>query len=84
MVSAKHPVRFVLSRITNTAAGNAVNLVPQFQQVLVQARKPVPGQTYNVFSVAVRNHTSWTFTAQGPLLCATLRPILFDPGPHGR
>ena len=64
MASAKHPARLVLSRITNTAAGNAVNLVPPFQQVLVQARKPVPGRTYNVLSVAVRNHTSRTFTAQ--------------------
>ncbi len=62
--AAKHPTRLVLSRITNTAAGNAVNLVPPFQQVLVQARPPVRGQTYNVLSVAVRNHTSRTFTAQ--------------------
>jgi hypothetical protein len=60
----RHSARFVLSRITNTAAGNAVNLVPPFQQVLVQAKPPVPGRTYNVLSVAVRNHTSQTFTAQ--------------------
>jgi hypothetical protein len=64
MASATHPARLVLSRITNTAAGNAVNLAPPFQQVLVQARKPEPGRTYNVLSVAVRNHTSRTFTAQ--------------------
>ena len=60
----RHPARFVLSRITDTSAGNAVHLVPPFQQVLVQAKPPVPGRTYNVFSVAVRNHTSRTFTAQ--------------------
>lgn len=60
----RHPARFILSRITNTAAGNAVDLVPPFQQVLVQAKPPVPGRMYNVLSVAVRNHTSQTFTAQ--------------------
>jgi hypothetical protein len=55
--------RFILSRITQTSAGNAIHLVPPFQQVLVQATRPVPGRTYNVLSVAVRNHTSRTFTA---------------------
>ena len=44
--------------------GTRVHLVPPFQQVLVQAKPPVPGRTYNVLSVAVRNHTSRTFTAQ--------------------
>jgi hypothetical protein len=60
----RHPARFVVSRITQTSAGNAVHLVPPFQQVLVQAKVPVPGRMYNVLSVAVRNHTSRTFTAQ--------------------
>jgi hypothetical protein len=63
-----HPARFTLSRITQTSDGNAVHLVPPFQQVLVQSTPPVPGRTYNVFSVAVRNHTRRTFTASDHLL----------------
>jgi hypothetical protein len=59
--------RLILSRITQTSAGNAVHLVPPFQQVLVQAKPPVPRRVYNVLSVAVRNHTSRTFTAQDHL-----------------
>jgi hypothetical protein len=43
--SGTHAARFTLSRITNTSAGNAVHLVPPFQQVLVQAKPPVPGRT---------------------------------------
>jgi hypothetical protein len=62
--SGTQAARFTVSRITNTSAGNAVDLVPPFQQVLVQAKPPMPGRTYNVLSVAVRNHTSRTFTAQ--------------------
>src|SRR5947209_6888223 len=56
-------LHLTLSRITQTSAGNAVNLVPPFQQVLVQATAPVAGRVYNVLSVVVRNHTRRTFTA---------------------
>lgn len=38
-------------------------LVPPFQQVLVQALKPVPGQVYNVNYVALKNGTAQTFDA---------------------
>jgi hypothetical protein len=37
--------------------------VPPFGQVLVQTAQPVPGQTYNVLQIAVRNGTAQTFTA---------------------
>ncbi len=54
---------FMLSRITNTAFPYTVDLKPPFQQVLVQAAQPVPGQMYNVLEVSVRNETRQTFTA---------------------
>jgi hypothetical protein len=38
-------------------------LVPPFQQVLVQSRQPVPGQVYNVLSIAVKNGTAHTIGA---------------------
>jgi hypothetical protein len=55
------PTHFLAFRITNPAG--PVNLVPPFQQVLVQHAQPVPGQVYNVLYVAVKNGTSQTFTA---------------------
>ena len=50
-------------RITNTPWQTPVNLVPPFQQVLVQSAQPVPGQEYNVLYVVVKNGTAQTFTA---------------------
>jgi hypothetical protein len=38
-------------------------LKPPFQQVLVQKTQPVPGQTYNILQIAVRNGTAQTFTS---------------------
>ena len=38
-------------------------LVPPFQQVMVQHIQPVPGQTYNVLSIALKNGTSQTFNS---------------------
>jgi hypothetical protein len=38
-------------------------LIPPFQQVLVQARQPVPGQVYNVLYLALKNGTAQTFNA---------------------
>jgi hypothetical protein len=49
-------------RITNPTY-REVNLKPPFQQVLVQNAKPVPGHTYNVLFIAVKNGTGKTFTA---------------------
>jgi hypothetical protein len=57
------PTRFLAFRITNTSSPLTVNLTPPFQQVLVQSRPPVPGETYNVLQIAVRNGTKQTFTA---------------------
>ena len=57
------PTSFLAFRITNTPWQTPVNLVPPFQQVLVQNRQPVPGQTYNILYVVVKNGTSQTFTA---------------------
>jgi hypothetical protein len=41
-----------------------VGLAPPFDQVLVQARQPIPGQVYNILYIAVRNATAQTFTAR--------------------
>src|SRR4051812_16495402 len=51
-----------MERITNPTPFNA-QLKPPFDQVLVQARKPVPGQMYNVLFITVRNSTKRTFDA---------------------
>jgi hypothetical protein len=59
--------QFTLFRITNTAFPNTVNLKPPFQQVLVQARQPVPGEVYNVLSLALRNGTAETFDSSSGL-----------------
>ncbi len=56
------PKRFLAYRLTNPTK-RKVNLFPPFQQVLVQATQPVPGQVYNVLYVAVKNGTAQTFTA---------------------
>jgi len=61
------PRQFVLQRITDPEGGNS-RLVPPFQQVLVQAPQPKPGQTYNVFSISMRNQTRQTFDASDGLL----------------
>ena len=55
------PTHFLAYRITNPKT--PVNLIPPFQQVLVQHTQPVPGQVYNVLYIAVKNGTSQTFTA---------------------
>jgi hypothetical protein len=54
---------YLAFRVTNTPFQTPYKLVPPFQQVLVQSRQPVPGQTYNVLDVVVKNGTSQTFTA---------------------
>ena len=54
---------YLAFRVTNTPWQTPYNLVPPFQQVLVQSRQPVPGQVYNVNTVTVKNGTSVTFTA---------------------
>jgi hypothetical protein len=53
---------YTLFRITNPEP-NAVVLKPPFQQLLVQTKPPVPGQVYNLLSVAVMNGTRQTFNA---------------------
>jgi hypothetical protein len=52
---------FLLFRVTNPSSQIPYKLVPPFQQVLVQGRKPVPGQVYNVGYVTVKNGTAQTF-----------------------
>jgi len=54
---------YLAFRVTNTPWQTPYNLVPPFQQVLVQSGQPVPGQVYNVNTVTVKNGTSQTFTA---------------------
>jgi hypothetical protein len=54
---------FLVFRVTNTPFQTPYKLIPPFQQVMVQGRKPVPGQVYNVTDVTVKNGTAQTFTA---------------------
>ena len=56
-------VGYLAFRVTNTPHQTPYKLVPPFQQVLVQAEQPVPGQVYNVLDVTVKNGTSQTFNA---------------------
>lgn len=49
-------------RLTNPSV-HPITLKPPFQQVLVQAQQPFPGQVYNVLYVAVKNQTAQTFDA---------------------
>jgi hypothetical protein len=57
------PAGFLLFRVTNTPHQTPYNLIPPFQQVLVQKAQPVHGETYNVAFVTVKNGTAQTFTA---------------------
>jgi hypothetical protein len=61
-VTKKPDYGYLVYRITNPTSFNG-KLVPPFGQVLVQTAQPVPGQTYNVLQVAVRNGTAQTFNA---------------------
>jgi hypothetical protein len=54
---------FLTFRVTNTPFQTPYNLIPPFQQVLVQRRQPMPGQVYNVGFVTVKNGTAQTFDA---------------------
>ena len=54
---------YLAFRVTNTPHQTPYKLVPPFQQVLVQGRKPIPGQVYNVTDVTVKNGTAQTFTS---------------------
>lgn len=53
---------FLVYRITNPNRFNN-SLNPPFQHVLVQSRRPKPGEVYNVLYVVVRNGTAQTFDA---------------------
>ena len=57
------PSGFLGFRVTNPDIKVNYKLNPPFKQVLVQPDQPVPGQTYNLLQIAVRNGTSQTFTA---------------------
>ena len=59
-------IGYLAYRITNPMV-RPVHLVPPFQQVLVQNAQPIPGQTYNVLYVVVKNGTAKTFTASDGL-----------------
>lgn len=59
---AARPAGYLAYRITNPTNG-MVNLVPPFQNVLVQEAQPVAGQVYNILYVAIKNETKQTFTA---------------------
>jgi hypothetical protein len=65
-----------LDRITNPHNGNQ-NLIPPFDQVMVQATPPVPGQMYNLLFLSVWNGTHKTFTAADGL---KVKLSVQDPG----
>jgi hypothetical protein len=60
--SSSQSPTFLVSRITNPTPINHV-LTPPFAQVAVQSIPPIPGQTYNVYAVSMRNSTRLTFDA---------------------
>jgi hypothetical protein len=62
-VDAVRPlVGYLVYRVTNPNRFNN-KLIPPFGHVLTQHLQPVPGQTYNVLYIAVRNGTGQTFDA---------------------
>ena len=58
---------YLLYRITNPTPYNN-KLTPPFTQVYVASKQPVPGQTYNVLFVSVRNGTAKTFDASSDFM----------------
>ncbi len=59
---APRSLRYQVSRITNPTPINHI-LIPPFKQVSVQTNQPIPGQTYNVLAITMRNSTRVTFQA---------------------
>jgi hypothetical protein len=55
-------IGYLAYRITNPTI-HSTDLKPPFLHVLVQEAQPVPGKTYNVLYVVIRNQTAKTFTA---------------------
>lgn len=66
VVVANTTPRYTLERITNPTPFNT-RLVPPLKQVMVQARPPISGQTYNILSITMRNSTQRTFVADDNL-----------------
>ena len=66
-------------RITNPTY-REVNLKPPFLQALIQRNKPIPGKTYNVLFVVVKNGTSQTFTASDGLTARVPGTSAIPPG----
>ncbi len=61
-IAAKPEFGFLVYRITNPNPYND-KLAPPSMNVRVQTRQPIPGQTYNILFITVRNGTSKTFDA---------------------
>jgi hypothetical protein len=53
---------YIAYRLTNPTY-RIIHLIPPFQSVAVQNTPPVPGKTYNLLYMVVRNGTGKTFTA---------------------
>ena len=60
-------IGYLVYRITNANQFNN-QLIPPFQHVRVQGIQPIPGQTYNILFVSVRNGTRQTFDANSQFL----------------
>jgi hypothetical protein len=58
----KPHIGYLVYRITNADRFNN-RMRPPYGQVLVQTTQPIPGQTYNLLYVVVRNGTAQTFDA---------------------
>ena len=65
---------YLVYRITNPNPFND-KLVPPFEHVRVQGIQPIPGQTYNILFVSVRNGTRQTFDATNSQLLVRIPPV---------
>ena len=66
---------YLTYRITNPNDFNN-RLVPIVRNVPVQAIQPVPGRTYNILAITVRNGTKETFTASNSQFLVRVPPVL--------
>lgn len=74
-VERKPNFGYLVYRITNPTPYNN-RLTPIVRNVAVQGIQPVPGQTYNILFVSVRNGTRQTFTATNSQFLVRLPPAL--------
>jgi hypothetical protein len=77
--AVKPNLGFLVFRITNPSGFPPNSLTPPFGHVLIQARQPVPGQTYNILQIALKNETNQTFDANSGFFVKTSNQTQFLP-----